>query len=47
MSEASEVFRIFEPVEPVMVGPFLLQGMFEMRQPEVARGGVRIQASGV
>ncbi|CAE7261189.1 hypothetical protein AK812_SmicGene10956 [Symbiodinium microadriaticum] len=27
---------IFEPVEPVMVGPFLLQGMFEMRQPEVS-----------
>jgi len=27
---------IFEPVEPILVGPFKVQGMFEKRQPEVS-----------
>mmetsp|Transcript_7921 Transcript_7921/g.17538 ORF Transcript_7921/g.17538 Transcript_7921/m.17538 type:complete len:494 (-) Transcript_7921:79-1560(-) len=28
---------IFEPVEPVPVGPFVVQGLFEKRQPEVSK----------
>ncbi|CAK0836341.1 unnamed protein product [Prorocentrum cordatum] len=27
---------IFDPVEPVQVGPFVMQGLFEKRQPEVS-----------
>merc|ERR1712151_260358 len=27
---------VFDPVDPVPVGPFVLQGMFEKRQPEVS-----------
>lgn len=27
---------VFDPVEPIPVGPFILQGMFEKRQPEVS-----------
>ena len=27
---------LFEPAEPVPLGPFTLQGLFEKRQPEVS-----------
>lgn len=27
---------VFDPVEPIQIGPFVLQGLFEKRQPEVS-----------
>lgn len=32
---------IFEPVDPVKIGPFVLQGLFLKRQDEV-RGGAQV-----